>query len=47
MKAPKIFCLTRARRELEFAATAAFEDSASASASASAIAAQNPRAGPR
>ncbi len=36
MKAPKIFYATRARRELELAATAAFEDIASA------IAAQNP-----
>ena len=36
MKAPKIFYATRARRELEVTATAAFEDIASA------IAAQNP-----
>lgn len=36
MKAPKIFYATRARRELELAATAAFEDIANA------IAAQNP-----
>lgn len=36
MKAPKIFYATRARRELELAATAAFEDIVAA------IAAQNP-----
>lgn len=38
VKAPKIFHVTRVRRELELAATAAFEDIASA------IAAQNGRA---